>query len=69
MTTIRTGAELKAWRLARGWSQEAAGLWYGLPTSSAGRTWRRWESGERRIPGPLRWRIQASGDPTMRRAG
>lgn len=53
-----TPRELRVWREAMGWTQEEAGLWYGLPITSAGRTWRRWESGERRVPSPLAKRVR-----------
>jgi DNA-binding XRE family transcriptional regulator len=61
-----TRAKLKAFREAWGWTQEEAGLWYGLPVSSAGRTWRRWENGERSIPGPLAKRVGEKGLPDAR---
>lgn len=54
-----TPLELRQWRERRNWTQEEAGMWYGLPVSSARRTWARWEGGERRIPRPLTWRIRA----------
>lgn len=48
---------LKEWRERRGWTQQRAGEWWGLPAKNAARTWRRWESGDRRIPMPLVQRV------------
>jgi transcriptional regulator with XRE-family HTH domain len=44
---------LRAWRLARGWTQQEAGEWYGLAPAHAKRSWRRYECGERAIPSTL----------------
>lgn len=47
---IMTGEELKAARLALGLSQEEFAQ---LVRVSSGRTVRKWEDGERQIPGPV----------------
>lgn len=52
-----TPRHLRRWREQRGLTQQEAGEWYGLPPAHAARTWRRWELGERPIPGPLAQRI------------
>jgi len=49
-----TPTDLRAWRLARGFSQASAADWYGCTL----RTWQRYESGERPIPAPLHRRLR-----------
>ena len=51
-----TGADLKAWRKGRRWSQRRAGLWAGVSS----RTWRRYENG--RVPVWLVRRIHDQAD-------
>lgn len=56
-STRPTPDDLRRWRERQGMTQaEAERWWFGH--SNDGRTWRRWESGERRIPPPLAKRIR-----------
>lgn len=43
-------------RLAKGWTQKRAAAWWGCTE----RSWQRYESGERTVPGPLLKRIAAA---------
>ena len=51
---LLTPATLRAWRLARGFSQQAAADWYGCTL----RAWQRYEAGQRPIPAPLHHRLR-----------
>lgn len=48
-----TRAEFREARLALGLSQRLMGLALGIAESSADRTVRRWEGGQRDVPGPV----------------
>lgn len=62
-TSPVTREELRKWRLTRRLTQvEAERWWFGH--DNEGRTWRKYELGERGIPAPLSQRIAA-----MRRTG
>lgn len=53
-----TGKELRDWRKAHGLTQaQAAEWWHGEPGRV--RTWRRWETGESKVPRPLIARVKA----------
>lgn len=58
-----TPARLRAWREARGWTQQQAAEWYG----SSREAWQSWELGRRPIPRPLAIRIVAESEPRPRR--
>jgi DNA-binding transcriptional regulator YiaG len=56
-----TPAELKSARHALGLSAEGFARWVGV---ESGRTVRRWESGERDIPGPVQVLVRAAIEST-----
>lgn len=49
------GLAVLNFRLLRDWTQAEAAAWYGCDE----RSWRRYETGERRVPVPLMNRIRA----------
>lgn len=53
-----TPTELRKWRLARKLTQADAEWWW-FGHDNGGRTWRKYELGERKIPAPLALRIIA----------
>lgn len=55
MQIIITPSQLRDWRYRHGLSSDHAAETFGL----AGRTWRRWENGERKIPPLLPWALTA----------
>lgn len=54
--------ELRAWRVGRQLTQAEAERWWGIERPT-GRTWRRWERGERSIPAPLAHRVRHTKNP------
>lgn len=62
-----TPEELRKWRERRGYTQEEAYAWYtGRAAKNAGRIWRRWEHGDRKVPAPLARLVELSNRRTGR---
>lgn len=60
-----SGDHVREWRERRHWTQAEAARWYGV----SDRTWRRWETGETRVPAPVLKRIASTRIATLRRKG
>lgn len=58
-----SAVHVRAFREARGWTQERAAKWYGCTP----RSWQRYESGERRVPGPLLKKMADAKPPRRKR--